>query len=177
MLYNKILELQQFSINPSDVLEDQFDPQTEDYIERRKLLKEMKGQINQNSKDLDNVFTLISSLDTFKNDIRFLNKTVFNTEGLVNLSKIYGQVSTILRELVRSDKKLQKMNSYSSVYESLSSALTVNFFDLFNSDLDKLLLIAEDNNIKYNKKYPDFINSLELNKQVYIESFKEGSKL
>lgn len=157
LMYSKILEIQKFCINPTDVLEDQFDPQTEDYIERRKLMKEMKSQIKQYSKDLDSVFFLIAELDTFKSDIRFLNKTIFNDQGLKSLSKIYGQISSIIRELVKSDKKLQKIDSYRVVYADLSSALQCNVFDILKNDLDK-----------YNPSEQALAEC--------IESFKEGSK-
>ena len=176
MLYTKILELQEFSVNPSDVLEDQFDPQTDDYVERRKLLKQAKGQIKQSSTDLDNIFNLVDSLEAFKADIRFIKRTSFNTEGLVNLCKIYGKLSTIFRELSKSDKKLQRVNSYKEVYSEFSKILDFNFFDMFNKDLEELLLQSEVRNKVFNKEY-DLIQKLDTDKQIYIESFKEGSKV
>lgn len=174
---NKIAVVQTFAVNPVEILEDQFDPQTEDYIERRKLLKIAKSQIQQSSKDIEIVFNSIASLNSFKSDIAFAHKTAFNTQCIKDLSMNYGRIAAIFKDLERADKKLQKVDAYSDVYVVLSNELDCNMFDIFIEDLDEILSLAIERNKTFNEKVDkQYIKDLEVDKKTYIESFKFGLK-
>lgn len=174
---NKIEALQKFAVNPVEILEDQFDPQTEDYIERRKLLKATKGQIQQNSKDIEIVFHSVGDLNNYKADITFSHKTAFNTQCIVNLSGLYGEIAAVLKRIEKADKKLRNMPAYNDVYSVFSQEVECNMFELFTQDLSSILELAKVRNENFNNTAEkQYLQELDLDTQVYINSFKDGFK-
>lgn len=175
---NKMKEIMAFSVHPFDTLEDNFTPDTDDYKERRKQINGMKTQIRQSEKDLNLLFGLVLNFNQYVADVRFMDKTAFNTQAIKSLAFTYGSIDRTISDLSKVDKKLSKASVYKDVYSKLSEALDVNLFDMFIDDIERLIVKANDKKNKFNETALDnYKQDVELDNQTYIESYKEGLKV
>lgn len=172
----KIEQALKFYQDPKDVLEASYNPETSDYKERARLLRVAKGQIKQSEKDLNRIFELISELPKFVSDIKHVRKTSFNQISIISLMKNYGEIAWIFRELQKTNTRLQKNEAYANVYKEFIELCKENMFDLMIEDLDSLLEITQIRNAEFNLINPEYRQELTLDKDIYIESYKQGFK-
>lgn len=172
----KIEQALKFYQDPKDVLETYYNPETEDYKERSRLLRVAKGQIKQSEKDLNRIFELISELPKFISDIKYVRDTSFNQISIISLMKDYGAIAWIFRELQKTNTRLQKNEVYVNVYKEFIELCKENMFDLMIEDLDSLLEITSIRNAEFNLMNLEYRQELTLDKEIYIRSYKQGLK-
>lgn len=172
----KIEQALKFYQDPKDVLETYYNPETKDYKERSRLLRVAKGQIKQSEKDLNRIFELISELPKFISDIKYVRDTSFNEISVISLMSNYGAIAWIFRELQKTNARLQKNEVYASVYKEFIELCKENMFDLMIEDLDSLLEITSIRNAEFNLMNLEYRQELTLDKEIYIESYKQGLK-
>lgn len=173
---SKIEQALKFYQDPKDVLETYYNPETSDYKERSRLLRVAKGQIKQSEKDLNRIFELISELPKFVSDIKHVRDTSFNSVSIISLMKDYGAIAWIFRELQKSNTRLQKNEAYVNVYKEFIELCNENMFDLMIEDLDSLLESTSIRNAEFNLMNLKYRQELTLDKEIYIESYKQGFK-
>lgn len=176
MYLTKIEHVLKFYQDPEDVLETYYNPETSDYKERSRLLRVAKGQIKQSEKDLNRVFELISELPKFISDINHVRDTSFNQISVISLMKNYGAIAWIFRELQKTNTRLQKNEAYVNVYGEFIELCKENMFDLMIEDLDSLLAMTSIRNAEFNLMNLEYRQELTLDKEIYIESYKQEFK-
>lgn len=136
----------------------------------------LKGKLSNQKKDLNRIFELISELPKFISDIKHVRDTSFNQFSIISLMRDYGEIAWIFRELQKTNTRLQKNEVYVNVYKEFIELCKENMFDLMIEDLDSLLEITQIRNAEFNLMNPKYRQELTLDKEIYIESYKQGLK-